>query len=363
MNEIERLSGRFQQHAIIANERNHLVVVVQAILAKHQFDPHRLRLENPDHQFGKFPFSGHDRAPFAKVGDMAGVMHPNQIETSPNLVRGLLQQQVPELADLQIAAQPLSGTDNAVYRVGERFSVRLPIIDWSVGNEERIRPWLPWLRDRLDVEVPVPIHYGEPACGYPHNWTVYPWFQGETLAMGCGDVQVASDIALFLSQLRSLPTDGVPAAGRSPHALDSDVRAALHQLQPEDQPEKLLSIWERFMQMPVWDGLGAVWLHGDVAPGNLIFRENRLVAAIDWAGLGVGDPASDLQVAWNLLNPTARRILKNQMDIDDATWARARARAFAQAAFQLPYYRETNIPLATQAKHVFGEIAAEMEQI
>ena len=294
---------------------------------------------------------------------MASVMHPNQIETTPELVRALLHRQLPALAALPIAARPVSGTDNAVYRVGEHHSVRLPIVDWSVGNEMRMRPWLPWLRDHLDLNVPVPLLYGEPDCGYPHMWTVYPWVSGETLELGCTDVQVAQDIAAFLTQLRSLPREGAPPAGRSPHALDEDVRRSLAQLLPEDRPRELVHIWDLFMQTPAWDGSGAVWIHGDVAPGNLIFREGRLVAAIDWAGLGVGDPASDLQVAWNLFDPSARLVLKNEMNIDDATWTRAMARSFAQAAFQLPYYRETNIPLASQAKHVFDQILAEMDDV
>lgn len=104
-------------------------------------------------------------------------------------------------------------------------------------------------------------------------------------------------------------------------------------------------------------------MHGDVAPGNLIFRDGRLVVAIDWSGLGVGDPASDLQVAWNFLDRAARQVLKQHMGVDDATWIRAMARSFAQASFQLPYYRETNVPLASQAKYVFGQIIEEMRDM
>jgi aminoglycoside phosphotransferase (APT) family kinase protein len=287
-------------------------------------------------------------------------MHPNQIETSPALVRSLLKSQWPALVNEPIAPQPVGGTDNAVYRVGEHHSVRLPIIEWAVGNEARMRPWLPWLRDRLAIEVPVPLLYGKPDCGFPHEWTVYPWFEGETLDMGCDDPIVARDIAQFLSQLRSLPTEGAPAAGRSPHALDADVRKSLAQLEEDDHREDLIAIWNQMMTTPAWDGSETVWMHGDVAPGNLIFRNGRLVASIDWSGLGVGDPANDLQVAWNFLSASARQVLKAEMGIGDQTWHRARARAFAQAAFQLPYYRETFVPLANQAKHVFAEILREM---
>lgn len=291
---------------------------------------------------------------------MSEMMHTNQIETSPDLVRRLLQCQMPKLAGLPIADRPFNGTDNAVYRVGEDYSVRLPIIDWAVGNEDRMKPWLPWLRDRLSIDVPVPIYYGSADEVYPHDWTIYPWFQGDVLPMGCVDPEVARQIAGFLSELRCLPTDSAPPAGRSPHALDADVRAALAIFLPEEQPELLTSIWDEMMTTPAWTGEGALWLHGDIAPGNLIFRDGKLVAAIDWSGLGVGDPASDLQVAWNMLTGQARDAFRVAMGVDDAVWYRARARAFAQACFQLPYYRDTFPSLANQARYVLAEIVEEV---
>lgn len=287
-------------------------------------------------------------------------MHPNQTPTSPTLVRNLLRSQYPALVDEPIADVPLHGTDNDVYMVGEHHSVRLPIVDWTLGNEEKMRPWLPWLRDRLDIAVPVPVYYGAPDCEYPHNWTIYPWFQGGTLDFGCNNAHVARDLAVFLLQIRSLPPDDAPSAGRSPHALDANVRECLNQLTTKDRREDLIAIWDQFMTTPAWDGYGSLWMHGDVAPGNLIFQDGRLVAAIDWSGLGVGDPASDLQVAWNMLAPGARAVFREAMGVDDSIWFRARARAFAQASFQLPYYRESNLALASQAQYVFAQILDEM---
>lgn len=287
-------------------------------------------------------------------------MHPNQTATSPEIVRQLLQSQYPQLAEEPIADVPLHGTDNDVYQVGEHHSVRLPIINWSVDNEQRMRPWLPWLRDRLDIQVPVPVYYGTPDCGFPHSWAIYPWFQGGTHGFGLEDEQAAKDVAAFLRQIRSLPTESAPAAGRSPHALDANVRECLDQLTPEDRRDELITVWDGFMQTPAWDGTGSLWMHGDVAPGNLLFRHGRLIAAIDWSGLGVGDPASDLQVAWNLFGPTARQVFRMDMQVKDSIWYRARARAFAQASFQLPYYRESNIALASQAQYVFGQILNEV---
>lgn len=290
---------------------------------------------------------------------MTSMMHPNQIPTNPDLVRCLLRSQYPELANAPISDSPFHGTDSDTYRVGEHHCVRLPIIDWAVGKQEGIAPWLLWLDRRLTLTVPAPVFFGEPGCGYPHTWTIYPWIGGETLPFGSKDPRVAHDIADFLIKLRCLPTEGAPASGRSPHALDADVRKCLAQLTEGDHRDDLIEIWNEMMTMPPWDGTGAVWMHGDVAPGNLLFRGGWLVAAIDWSELGVGDPASDLQVAWNMLGPDARRVLRESMQVDDVTWERARARALAQASFQLPYYRDSLPALAAQAQWVFGEILAE----
>lgn len=287
------------------------------------------------------------------------MMHLNQIPTSPELVRCLLRNQYPRLAEESITDRPFHGTDSDTWRVGEHHCVRLPIIDWAVGKQELIAPWLQWLDQRLAIAIPTPVFFGEPGCGYPHTWTIYPWVIGETQPFGTNDLQLACDIAGFLTELRSLPTDGAPAAGRSPHALDTDVRTCLAQLTKADRRDDLVTIWDEMMTTPAWDGNDAVWMHGDVAPGNLLFRDGRLAAAIDWSELGVGDPASDLQVAWNMLGPDARLVLREAMQVDDVTWDRARARAFAQASFQLPYYRESLPALAAQAQYVFGEILRE----
>lgn len=287
-------------------------------------------------------------------------MHPNQIPTSPHLVRELLRSQYPSLADEPIAENPFHGTDNDVYRVGKHHSVRLPIIDWSVANEEKIRSWLPWMRDRLSIKVPVPVHYGEPDCGYPHHWSIYPWFSGETLPLGTSEPRVARDVTAFLKEIRALPTNGAPESGRSPHAFDADVRQALAKFLPNEHPKELTAYWDAFMQTPEWDGSDALWMHGDVQAGNLIFENGRLVAAIDWSGLGVGDPVNDLQIAWNTFTPEMREIFRQEMDVNETTWNRARARAFIQACFQLPYYRDTFPTMANQARYVFRQILDEM---
>jgi aminoglycoside phosphotransferase (APT) family kinase protein len=67
-----------------------------------------------------------------------------------------------------------------------------------------------------------------------------------------------------------------------------------------------------------------VWFHGDVAAGNLLVRDGRLAAVIDFGCSGVGDPACDLAIAWTLFSGGSRRAFRAALGVDDATWARGR---------------------------------------
>jgi aminoglycoside phosphotransferase (APT) family kinase protein len=77
---------------------------------------------------------------------------------------------------------------------------------------------------------------------------------------------------------------------------------------------------------------------------------------IDFGCLGVGDPACDAIVAWNLLPSTAREAFRLALNADDATWARGRGWALSIALIQLPYYKDTNPALAANARHVISRL-------
>ena len=58
----------------------------------------------------------------------AGKMHAEEVETDVSLVSRLLAAQFPKWADLPIVPVGSSGTDNAIYRLGDDMAVRLPRI-------------------------------------------------------------------------------------------------------------------------------------------------------------------------------------------------------------------------------------------
>ena len=64
-------------------------------------------------------------------------MHADEIELDDALVRALLVEQFPQWSDLPLARIPDSGTDSAIYRLGDDMGVRLPRIHWAVGPDRQ----------------------------------------------------------------------------------------------------------------------------------------------------------------------------------------------------------------------------------
>lgn len=289
-------------------------------------------------------------------------MHADEIDTDVSLVRRLVAGQFPAWSGLSVAPVPSAGTDNALYRLGRDMVVRLPRIHWAVDAVAREQRWLPRLAPHLPVAIPAPLGLGWPAAGYPYPWSVYRWIQGVNPVVGRlrDPVILGREVAGFIAAMRMIDRAGAPPAGRceSLRARDDEVRRAMAALDGLIDASTVAAAWETALAAPAWAG-EPVWIHGDLAPGNLLCRGGRLAAVIDFGGIGLGDPAADLPVGWNLLPATARDAFRALVGIDDATWERGRGWALSIALIQLPYYRRTNPTLAASARRVISEVLLE----
>lgn len=296
----------------------------------------------------------------------AGLMHKDEVATDAGQVRRLLAGQFPEWAELSIERVPHFGTDHAVYRLGREMSVRLPRIHWATRQVEKEARWLPILAPHLPLAIPVPLAVGEPGEGYPWQWCVSPWFEGEdATAEHLRDLnEAAVDLAAFLRALQGVDTTGGPVAGPRngfrgvPLAVrDAAAREAFPAWEGLVDVAALVGAWEEALAATAWEG-APVWIHGDLLPGNILARDGRVSAVIDFGCLGVGDPAADLPAAWSIFSGESRETFRVAMGVDDATWARGRGWALTTAG-ALPYYRETNPAIVARSLHMIEEVLDE----
>lgn len=299
-----------------------------------------------------------------------------QPQIDVHLVRRLVAAQFPRWADLPVRRVEVDGVDNRTFRLGDELSVRLPsgyAYRLQVTKEQR---WLPVLAPQLPRPVPEPVGSGVPGCGYLYRWSVNRWLPGDTAvpARIVDLTRFATDVAGFLVALRALdPTDGpVPgphnfARGGPVTTYADEALAAVDTLRGEVDRDACLRTWDAAAAATGWDR-DPVWVHGDVGSGNLLVRDGRLSAVIDFGGLAVGDPACDLVLAWTLLDDPARVAWRKANGLDDATWARARGWALWKALITLvgqldPAAAETDAANATDrtaaSRQLIGAVLAD----
>ncbi len=254
-----------------------------------------------------------------------------EVEITEELVRNLLADQHPDLADLPLL-EISGGWDNALFRLGGSLAVRMPRRGVAVAFVENEHRWLHELEPRLPLRIPVVQRIGRPGRGYPWPWSVRQWIEGETAvrSVPINDPDVGRSLGAFLRALHvpapvDAPTNlmrGVPLSTRTPRMLKY-----IEAVNDIVDAKRILSSWERAIGVPLWAGPD-VWVHGDLHPANVILCHGRLAAIIDFGDLAAGDPATDLAAAWMLFSPEVRSIFRQAAapplrPIDDDTWSRA----------------------------------------
>jgi len=268
-------------------------------------------------------------------------MHEDELELAETLVRELLAEQFPEWTGLPLRRIEPSGTVNAIFRLGDKLSVRLPRRDGPTEPGSAELDWLPRLAPQLPIEVPVPVAQGRPNESYPWFWEIHTWVEGQTLSVEEIDaVQAARDLADLVRALQRVAPSGGPPPGRGVALAERD--SAFHYwLQRFEGDPRVVTEWERALAAPAWDG-SPVWHHGDLDCRNWLVQDRRISGVIDWGSMGVGDPACDVMVAWKLHSLEARDAFREALPTDDATWERARGWAVSQAVAALSYYTPQN---------------------
>lgn len=221
-------------------------------------------------------------------------MHKSEITIE--LIKQLLEEQFPQWAELPIRPVEKDGWDNLTMRLGDTMSVRFPSAEMYSPQVEKEHRWLPVLRQHLPVAIPNPLGKGVPGAGFPRPWSVYEWLPGQqaTPQRVSDPVRMAEDLSGFLTAMHQIDATGGPKAGlhsfyrgAGPAHWDDSARSALTDL---IDASAAFDVWQTALSTE-WDA-APVWFHGDMSGSNLLVRDGKLSAIIDFGTCGVGDPAA-----------------------------------------------------------------------
>jgi aminoglycoside phosphotransferase (APT) family kinase protein len=283
-----------------------------------------------------------------------------------SLARRLVDSQFPQWSELPIAEVEVDGWDNRTFRLGSELTVRLPSGDWYAQQVAKEQRWLPVLAPRLPLPIPAPMARGEPDSGFPYPWSVYRWLEGELASKArIADLTgFATTLAGFLSALGRIDATGGPEPGQhnffrgGPLSTYADeTHEAIDALGAEVPRDRVERVWEDAMATS-WDR-DPVWFHGDVATGNLLVRDERLAAVLDFGSSGVGDPACDVVIAWTFLSGASRDRFRADLGVDAATWSRGRGWGLWKALISLVGHLENDSPDAALARRDIEQILAD----
>jgi len=257
-----------------------------------------------------------------------------ELKFEQDLVRALLRDQHPDLADLELR-DVNGGWDNQQWRLEEELAVRLPRTERAPALLQTEQTWLPVLANRLPLPTPTPVRIGRPSSLFEHTWTIARWVKGDPADhVPITRIDAAEILAEFLRALHEQapadapanPTRGIPLAG-----LHEGSDGLFEVITDHASVNRAREVWEEAVAAPAWQG-APPWLHGDLHPANVVVRDRMLAGVIDFGDMCAGDPATDLSAAWILLPAgAASRFFNAYGHADEATITRARGWAVLRA--------------------------------
>lgn len=297
---------------------------------------------------------------------MAQRIHDDEPETSRTVVAALLAAECPQWARQPVEYLQTSGTDNAMWRIRldgrPDVVMRLPRRPHAAAGVEQEVALLQWIeRSSLSsiVKTPIVRHVGQPHEVFPHRWSVLEWIDGTDAWAARHDLlpdsgaALATDLGRVVQALGEIT--GADVRQRPPGSRGGPLEPLLARLDgwlndPQWNAEALVDVVavkrlareaSEVVDEPFTEGL----VHGDLIPGNLLVRNGRLSAVLDWGGAGRGDIAQDLAPAWSVLTAAERGIFREIVDADDAAWVRGRTFELEHAVGGVLYYLPRQHPL------------------
>lgn len=292
-------------------------------------------------------------------GQGHATLHSDELSIDTDLVARLIERDVPEFAGLALKPLACSGSSNALFRLGQDLLVRLPRQPGggeSIAKEAR---WSPTMAAALPIAIPEIVAVGQPGFGYPEQWSLTRWIEGDHPPCvrpedppAVGRSRLGEDLADVVLALRAMDVPHLITdelrwyRGDALSNFDDAVREYLRLCRSIDDLDldldKAEALWDESLRLP-----GAAepapdrWYHGDLVAENLLLADGRLAAVLDFGSVSIGDPTIDLHGAWEILDGSAREVFASKLGASEPEWLRGRAWALGIALGALSYYWHT----------------------
>lgn len=271
-------------------------------------------------------------------------MHIGELDLDLFAIQNMVHQHYPASKDLIFHETDLGGTQNHIFKLGDDLYLRLPRMegDTQILTETK---WMEYIRPHVSFPLPIPVYVGLSSESYPAVWAIYRWLPGETITSLSVEEQdrLSDALADFIQSLHQLPVpEDAPSAGRKPiNELASHIRECIQECAPyfsKEECAQMQTVLEEGLAASPWNG-ERVLIHADLLPTNLLVRDGKLEAILDFGSFGAGDPAFDLLPAWAILDSPLR--FKERMAPSEDEWNRSKTYAMYQALMIIPYYEES----------------------
>jgi aminoglycoside phosphotransferase (APT) family kinase protein len=279
----------------------------------------------------------------------------------------LIIEQFPRFSHLHIATVEYDGHDNRTFHLGNEMLIRLPSAESYALKVPKEQKWLPILQQHISLPIPQPIAMGQPSETYPWHWSIYKWLDGKSINMlDIDDLDlecIAVQLAQFLKELYKIDISdanellpGQHNWWRGDHISVYDVQARTQIIRLNNiiNAEESFKLMDRAMSAK-WSR-DPVWMHGDIAVGNILIQDGKVAGIIDFGGMGIGDPACDLGIAYTLLKGESRKIFQSQLTLDPDTWTRAKAWVLWKSTFELCNIENKSSSEANKHKNIIKDI-------
>ena len=204
------------------------------------------------------------------------------------------------------ARRILSGGDNIVLDVNDRWIFRFPRSKFAEQTRQCETKLLELLREQLTVSIPTYTYVAQPRKGNQYGFAGYKKIPGTPVTVRgyqtAWTPKLSQGLAKFLRELHSIETEGSVAKIVSSEwtvqrmrKYHGQLRTLAYRYWDQDTRKILESFFRKSMDLleqPIYE---RTLIHSDLTDRNILVNPNdgKLTGILDWGDVRISDPALD----------------------------------------------------------------------